>query len=66
MDENEIVRSIGRLEGKMDLLITMHTARLDGAEKRLGSVEKRVWYGSGLSAIVAILLAKVGLPPLHI
>lgn len=61
MDENEIVRSIGRLEGKMDMLIDLHTKD----SERLDAVEKKVWYASGASIIVGGFLAKLGLPVLH-
>ena len=52
---------IGEANGKLDMLINLCTED----RKRLASVEKKVWYGSGLSAVIGIFLAKFGLPNIH-
>lgn len=49
---------IGEAHGKLDMIILLGTED----RKRLGSVERKVWYGSGLSAVIGIFLAKIGLP----
>ena len=63
---NDIQRSLGRLEGKLDQLIgsmTHHVERDEelfaALEKRLGSVEKKIWYGSGIAAVGTFILAKI-------
>jgi hypothetical protein len=58
MDENDIARSLGRVEGKVDLLIALHT----DTSKRLASVEKRVWWATGAAAVVGAFFTKLGLP----
>jgi len=55
--DNEIARSIGRLEGKVDLLIDMHK----DTRKRLLSVEKRSWLWAGAVGVITILYQKTGL-----
>jgi hypothetical protein len=50
-----IERAIGRLEGKMDLLIDMHASN----EKRVGAVEKKVWWASGAAGVIAVILEKM-------
>lgn len=56
MDENETARTLGRIEGKVDMLIDLHKTT-DG---RLSAVEKKVWYGSGVAAVLAFFAAHVG------
>ena len=56
-DNNEIARSLGRLEGKVDFLIDLHK----GTSKRLGAVEKRSWWIGGAMAVVVVLFNKTGL-----
>lgn len=51
-------RSIGRIEGKLDMLIELHTK----SEKRLAAVEKKVWWFSGVWALAALIASKVNLP----
>jgi len=48
---DELQRSMGRVEAKVDLLIE----RTGGFDKRISAVEKRVWYASGASAVVAFV-----------
>lgn len=66
---NEVIsteRGLGRVEGKVDLILTELTALRSIVDSRLGSVEKKVWYGSGIAATVGMFLgAKLGLSGLH-
>lgn len=48
---DDIQRSMGRVEAKVDLLLE----RTGGFEKRISSVEKKVWYASGASAVIAFI-----------
>ena len=51
--ENELIRALGRMEGKMDALITAHAAtnaRVDKQDERLSGVERKQWYHSGIVA----------------
>lgn len=56
-DNTELARSIGRVEGKIDLLIDLHK----GTSKRLGAVEKRSWWIGGAMAVVVLVFNKSGL-----
>jgi hypothetical protein len=52
---DELQRSMGRVEAKVDLLIE----RTGGYDKRLSAVEKRVWWSSGAAAVIAFFTTKV-------
>jgi hypothetical protein len=49
---------LGRIEGKIDLLISRETI----TDERLHSVEKKVWYAAGASAVLAAVAVKLGVP----
>lgn len=51
----ELNRSVGRIEGKLDALLDQ-TKNFD---KRISSVEKKVWYGSGIGAVLAFISTKL-------
>lgn len=53
--DNSIQYILGRLDGKMDLVLKSVTNH----DKRLAAVEKRQWWISGASAVVGVLLTKV-------
>lgn len=55
MDENDLARSIGRVEGKIDLILD----RTHGLDARLSAVEKKVWYGSGIAAALAFIVTRL-------
>ena len=48
---DEMQRSLGRLESKVDLLID----RTDKYDERLGAVEKKVWWASGVAAAIGFI-----------
>jgi hypothetical protein len=48
---DELQRAMGRVEAKVDLLIE-RTSKYDD---RLSKVEKRVWWASGASAVLAYI-----------
>lgn len=52
---DDIQRSLGRVEAKVDLLLE----RSDAYDRRLGAVEKKVWYASGASAVLAFIATHV-------
>lgn len=53
--ENEVARSLGRIEGKVDMIID----QLKSDSERLSAVEKKVWYGSGVAAVLAFVATKL-------
>jgi hypothetical protein len=64
MDQNdEIHRSLGRLEGKLDILITEIKQHFEDDKKnfssidtRIQKVEKKIYYASGFVAALAFIL----------
>jgi hypothetical protein len=56
--EQDVIRSLARVETKVDMIIS----RFDKLEDRTASVEKRVWYGSGIAAVLGFIASKW---PLH-
>lgn len=50
MSEN-LERAIGQVEAKVDILLE----RTAGYELRLGAVEKKVYWASGASAVIAFI-----------
>lgn len=55
---------LGNIEGKLDTLLAFYAED----RKRLAAVERKVWWMSGASAVLAVLanavMAKLGLPKL--
>lgn len=55
MQRDEILRVLGRLEGKVDLILD--TAALDN--ERITGLEKKVWGFPAIGALVAMLVGRV-------
>jgi len=51
----ELQRSMGRVESKVDLLIE----RTDAYDKRISAVEKKVWWSSGAAAVIAFITTNI-------
>ena len=63
MDDNEIQRSLGRVEGKLDLLLTEIKTHFEddktnfsSIDTRIQKVEKKIYYASGFVAALAFIL----------
>lgn len=52
---DEMQRSMGRVEAKLDLLLE----RSGSHDKRIGSLEKKVWWSSGVGAAVAFIVTTI-------
>ena len=52
---DELQRAMGRVEAKVDLLIE----RTGAYDKRISAVEKRVWWASGASAVLAYIATNI-------
>jgi hypothetical protein len=50
--ESDIIRSIGRVEAKVDMMID----RFDKLDDRAHSIEKKQWYHTGALAVAAAFL----------
>lgn len=57
----EVQRSLGRLESKVDILLERSTS----ADSRLRSLERKVWGFPALGAFIAFIAAKTGFPTIH-
>jgi hypothetical protein len=63
MAGDEIQRSLGRLEGKLDILITEIKQHFEDDKKnfssidtRIQKVEKKIYYASGFVAAIAFII----------
>lgn len=54
MSAPDVLRTLGRIEGKQDLMLQIMTED----RKRLQAVEKKVWYGSGIAGVLAFIIAR--------
>lgn len=66
IQRSEIQRSLGRLEGKLDQVLEFmedherrDETRFSALDKRISSVEKKVWYATGLGVAIAFILTKI-------
>ena len=55
-DMNEINRKVGEIDANVKTLLK----RTEGFDTRLSAVEKKVWWASGASSIVAFFIAHIG------
>ena len=58
VSDSELQRALGRVEGKLDQALANfahHDSRISLLDKRVGSVEKKVYWFSGASAVLAYL-----------
>jgi hypothetical protein len=51
----EVHRSLGQIEAKVDILLT----RSDIYDKRLNTVEKKMWWSSGAAAVIAFIATNI-------
>ena len=63
MGNDEIQRSLGRVEGKLDLLLTEIKQHFEDDKKnfssidtRIQKVEKKIYYASGFVAAIAFII----------
>lgn len=52
---DDVQRSLGQIEAKVDILLE----RTSAYEKRIGAIEKKVWWSSGAAAIIAFVVTKL-------
>jgi len=52
---DELQRAMGRVEAKVDLLLEREGAN----NKRISAVEKKVWWASGASAVLAYIATNI-------
>ena len=52
---DRLERAIGRIEGKLDMLIALHEKN----DARIGSVEKKLWTFSGIWAVCVFIASKL-------
>ena len=55
---SEEARTLGRIEGKLDMLID----RLDVLDDKHYALQKRVWWSGGAAAVIGVVAGKLGLP----
>ena len=61
MARDRLHQDVGEIKGKLDTLLEFY----EEDRKRLAAVERKVWYGSGVAAVLAVIasaiLGKLGL-----
>jgi hypothetical protein len=55
MSLSQLHRDVGEINGKLDTLLEFY----EEDRKRLAAVEKKVWYGSGVAAVIGLMAAPV-------
>lgn len=58
MDRNEVIERLVRIETKLDKSLSV----ADDHETRVRSLEREQWLHRGGASVVAVLVAKLGLP----
>lgn len=48
---DELQRSLGKIEAKVDILLE----RSSSQDKRISAVEKKVWWSTGVGAVLAFI-----------
>lgn len=58
MDGEHPLIVLGRVEGKVDLILN----KLASHDNRISSVETKVYWASGVGAVLSVIAAKLGWP----
>ena len=51
MANDQLHQDVGEIKGKLDTLLEFY----EEDRKRLAAVERKVWYGSGAAAVLAVI-----------
>jgi hypothetical protein len=51
MAHDQLHQDVGEIKGKLDTLLEFY----EEDRKRLAAVERKVWYGSGVAAVLAVI-----------
>jgi hypothetical protein len=51
MARDQLHQDVGEIKGKLDTLLEFY----EEDRKRLAAVERKVWYGSGAAAVLAVI-----------
>jgi hypothetical protein len=55
MARDQLHQDVGEIKGKLDTLLEFY----EEDRKRLAAVERKVWYGSGVAAVLAVIASAV-------
>lgn len=65
-DDSELQRALGRVEGKLDQALSAfaeqaksHSTQFAALDRRVGSVEKKVWWFSGFAALAGYIAQNI-------
>lgn len=50
---------VGQISGKLDAILLDVTPRIQALEGRVGGVERKVWYVTGASGVILVLLSSL-------
>jgi hypothetical protein len=55
MARDQLHQDVGEIKGKLDTLLEFY----EEDRKRLAAVERKVWYGSGVAAVLAVVASTI-------
>jgi hypothetical protein len=55
MARDQLHQDVGEIKGKLDTLLEFY----EKDRKRLAAVERKVWYGSGAAAVLAVIASTI-------
>jgi hypothetical protein len=55
MARDQLHQDVGEIKGKLDTLLEFY----EEDRKRLAAVERKVWYGSGVAAALAVIVSAI-------
>jgi hypothetical protein len=55
MARDQLHQDVGEIKGKLDTLLEFY----EEDRKRLAAVERKVWYGSGVAAVLALIASTI-------
>lgn len=55
MAHDQLHQDVGEIKGKLDTLLEFY----EEDRKRLAALERKVWYGSGAAAVLAVIASAI-------
>jgi hypothetical protein len=55
MANDQLHQDVGEIKGKLDTLLEFY----EEDRKRLAALERKVWYGSGAAAVLAVIASTI-------
>jgi len=62
-DEVSTERALGRIEGKVDMILARLDTTFADHNRRITAVERKTWYGAGAVGVLALFAGKLAIFP---